>query len=358
MTTRIIAEVGVNHNGNIETAFKMVEAAKLAGADLVKFQLFKAEKLVHKEAAVASYQAQHLQQEKTQLEMLKALELSTENHLKLSKHCKSLGIEYLATAFDDESFDFLNNVIKQKKFKIPSGEITNAPFIAKHAETGKELILSTGMSTLSDIENAISVINYFSKPNFVKYPTKSQLKHSFASHKQENVLQDRVTLLHCTSEYPAPMESINLRSMLTISNEFGLPYGYSDHTVGSEVSVAAVAMGATTIEKHFTLDKLAVGPDHAASITPDELKLLVASIRNVEMAMGTFCKHPSEIELENAKVARKSIVASRTIKKGEIFSEGNLTTLRPGTGASPMGFWDLLGQSSKNSYEKGQMINE
>ena len=197
MPIRIIAEVGVNHNGSIETAFKMVEAAKLAGADIVKFQLFKAEKLVHKEAAIASYQAQNLQKDQTQFEMLKALELSTEKHFKLNKHCKSLGIEYLATAFDNESFDFLNNVIKQEKFKIPSGEITNAPFIAKHAETGKELILSTGMSIIRYRKRDISY-KLFSKPNFVKNPTKNQLRHSFISLKQENVLKDRV-LLHCTS---------------------------------------------------------------------------------------------------------------------------------------------------------------
>lgn len=354
----IIAEIGVNHNGDLRTAFQMIDAAKDAGADVAKFQLFRADSLVQKTAPVATYQAENIGTQQTQYNMLKGLELSYEEHIQLSDYCKSVGIEYLSTAFDDESLEFLQNVVNQKRFKIPSGEITNGLFLAKHAMLSKPLILSTGMASLAEVETAISVISYVFKKGDLYPRSLDDIRSEFISDEVQKKLKEMVTLLHCSSEYPAPMDTVNLLSMQTLGQAFNLDCGYSDHTNGVEIAIAATTLGASIIEKHFTLDKTAKGPDHAASLNPDELKLMVSSIRNVEKALGSTVKRPSVSELETAKLARKSLVASRDICRGEVFTAGNLNTLRPGNGMSPILLWDLIGKEATREYKKGEEIRE
>lgn len=324
----IIAEAGVNHNGDINLAKRLIDEAKKAGADIVKFQTFNPQKLASKNAKMAEYQKKNLGVEESQETMLSKLTLTKEEYVELAEYCRLIGIKFLSTPFDIESIKFLNGL--QNIWKIPSGEITNYPYLVEIARTGKEIILSTGMSSLEEVQDAIDV-----------------LKKNGAG---------EITVLHCTTNYPTPMEDVNLRAMLTLRGKFGCAVGYSDHTKGIEIPVAAVAMGATVIEKHFTLDRNMEGPDHKASLEPDELKAMVSAIRNVEQALGDGNKVPAASEKANIAVARKSIIAARNIKVGEVFTEDNITTKRPGTGISPMRWNEVLGQKAIRDFEEDELI--
>jgi len=321
----IIAEAGVNHNGSFELAKQLVDKAVEAGVDCIKFQTFKAENLVNKDAQKADYQVNNTGNNDSQLNMLKKLELSFDDFKELKKYCDTKGITFLSTPFDDESIEFLAPLIPF--FKIPSGEITNLPYLRKINSYKKDVVLSTGMANLEEIQGAV------------------------------NVLKDcKITLLHCTTEYPCPYECVNLNAMITMKERFNLPIGYSDHTQGIEIPVMAVAMGAEVIEKHFTLDKNMEGPDHKASLEPDELKEMVQSIRNVEKAFGDGQKAPQKAEIKNIEIARKSIVAKCDIKKGEILSEQNLTCKRPAKGISPMKWDEIIGTVAKKDYKTDELI--
>lgn len=329
MSVYIIAEAGVNHNGSLELAKKMVDIAKNAGANCIKFQTFIAKNIASKNARKAEYQKQQTDSDENQLDMLRKLELSFDEFIELNEYCKLKKIEFISTAFDFDSIDFLNT-LNMKKWKVPSGEITNLPYLMKIAKLNKPVILSTGMSTMEEIRAALSVL-------------------------QQNG-SGEITVLHCTTEYPTPFEDVNLTAMKAINSEFGVPVGYSDHTRGIEIPIAAVAIGATVIEKHFTLDRNMEGPDHSASIEPDELKAMVSAIRNVEKAIGTGEKRPVESEKKNIVVARKSIVANRSLKKGEIFTEENLTVKRPGNGISPMNWFEVIGKQAIRDFEEDELI--
>lgn len=354
----IIAEAGVNHNGDLDTARQLVDAAVAAGADAVKFQTFKAENLVTQHAGKAAYQKIATDADENQLTMLKRLELKYELHFQLLAYCQSLRIEFLSTAFDFESLDFLVHALGVETLKIPSGEITNGPFLLAHALTGKPIILSTGMSTLGEVETALGVLafGYLTGRDERQQPSISAFQQAYSSEQGQAVLREKITLLHCTSEYPTPMENINLRAMDVLRQAFGLRVGYSDHSVGLAVPVAAAARGATVIEKHFTLDRTQQGPDHKVSLEPDELKAMVSGIRDVEKALGLGLKCPQPLELENQKVARKSLVAKHPISLGECFNETNLTIKRPGTGKSPMDYWELLGEPSTHNYDADELV--
>lgn len=329
--TIIIAEAGVNHNGSIENAFKLVDAAVIAGVDYVKFQTFKTSALVSKEAKKAEYQILNEKDgDNSQYQMLKKLELSHDQHQQLIRYCSKRGINFFSTAFDPASLQYLNN-IGMELVKIPSGEITNLPYLRKAAQLFSKVILSTGMATMKEIEDAVEVFQ----------------KHGVRE----------ITILHCNTEYPTPMEDVNLKAMLTIKEKFGVDVGYSDHTLGIEVPIAAVALGASIIEKHFTLDRTMEGPDHAASLEPDELKSMVKAIRNIEKALsGSGLKIPSHSEQKNIEVARKSIVAAINIKKGEIFTEENITVKRPGNGVSPMQWDNILGRPACRDFKEDDLI--
>jgi len=329
----IIAEAGVNHNGNLENAFRLVDAAVDAGVDYVKFQTFKATNLVSAKAKKADYQIENTKNNtESQLQMLQKLELSEDDHEKIIAYCNSKDIKFFSTAFDLDSLEYLSK-IGMDMVKIPSGEITNLPYLRKAANLFKKVIISTGMATLSEIEDAVAV--------FVKL----------------GVAKQDITILHCNTEYPTPMKDVNLLAMLHIGREFKTSIGYSDHTLGIEVPIAAVALGAVMIEKHFTLDKNMEGPDHKASLEPGELKSMTSAIRNIELAIsGSGLKEPSESEMKNIAIARKSIVAKTDIKKGEIFSEDNLTVKRPGDGISPMKWDDLMGKIAKENFEADDLI--
>lgn len=322
----IIAEAGVNHNGSLELAKLMVDKSVEAGVDCIKFQTFKSENLVNKDAKKAEYQINNTGSDDSQYSMLKKLELSYSDFSELKSYCDEMGIMFLSTPFDLESIDFLAN-LGMKIFKVPSGEITNLPYLRKINSYKSEVILSTGMANLEEIRDAL------------------------------NILKDcKVTLLHCTTEYPCPYDSVNMNAMLTIRDKFNLPVGYSDHTRGIEIPVMAVAMGAKVIEKHFTLDKTMDGPDHKASLEPDELKKMVSLVRNVEKAFGTGVKEPQEAEKKNIAIARKSIVAKCDIKKGDIFTEENLTCKRPASGISPMKWDEIIGTRAIKDYAEDELI--
>lgn len=328
MNTFIIAEAGVNHNGSIENAKKMIDAVVKAGANCVKFQTYISENVMSKLAPKAEYQISNTGPDESQLEMVKKLELSFGDFRELKQYCDEKGIMFLSTPFDLESADFLND-LGMEIFKIPSGEITNLPYLRKINSFGKKVILSTGMANLDEIQAAL------------------------------DVLKDcKVSLLHCTTEYPCPYDSVNMNAMLTLKQNFGSEVGYSDHTQGIEVPIMAVAMGAKIIEKHFTLDKNMEGPDHKASLEPDELKAMVMAIRNVEKAFGNGVKEPQEAEKKNIDIARKSIVAKRDIKKGETFTEQNLTTKRPGNGISPMRWDEIIGTVAVKDFKEDELICE
>lgn len=356
--TLIIAEAGVNHNGDSKLAFELVKAAHRSGADVVKFQTFKAKKLVTESASQAEYQVANTNKSESQFKMLSRLELSYEVHHQLIEYCNSLGIEFLSTAFDSESLHFLVNDLGLTKLKIPSGEITNAPLVLEHAKTGCDLIVSTGMATLSEIESALGVIAYGYTNKTETPPSKNAFQEAYASNEGQKALKDKVTILHCTTEYPAPISEINLLAMETMASTFKLPAGYSDHSEGIIIPIAAAARGAVLIEKHFTLDKTMDGPDHKASLDPDELKAMVDSIRTVELALGTGVKTPTASEIKNKAVARKSLIASGRILPGETFTKDNLTIKRPGTGVSPYEYWSLLDKKSTNTYNPGDVIDE
>jgi N,N'-diacetyllegionaminate synthase len=329
--TLIIAEAGVNHNGSIESAKKLVDIAVDAGADYVKFQTFKAETLVTQSAEKAEYQKNITDKNESQFDMIKKLELDRAAHEELIEYCKSKEIRFLSTAFDHDSIDLLAE-LDIPLYKIPSGEITNLSYLRHIGRMGKPIIMSTGMSTLEEVRSALDILM------------------------EAGAKKDKITILHCNTEYPTPMEDVNLKAMLTIRDELGVNIGYSDHTLGIEVPIAAVAMGATIIEKHFTLDRALPGPDHAASLEPDELKKMVIAIRNIEKAMGNGIKKPSPSETKNISVARKSIVAKMPIKKGELFTEENLTVKRPGTGISPMKWEDVIGKVANQDYKMDDLI--
>ena len=328
----IIAEAGVNHNGNLSLAKELIDAAATAGADVVKFQTFRASEMVTKAASKAAYQVKEDDSKESQHEMLKKLELSKASHFELMKHCKDRDIKFLSSAFDIPSIDFLVS-LGQDCFKIPSGEITNLPYLRHIGRLGREIILSSGMSTMKEVEEAIYALEFAGTP------------------------RNLITVMHCTTEYPAPINEVNLNAMLTIKNALGVAIGYSDHTQGFEVSIAAVAMGAKVIEKHFTMSRNSPGPDHKASLEPFELKQMIASIRNVELALGNGIKCPSPSEISNIKVARKSIVAKVPINSGELMTAENLTTRRPGIGISPMRWVEVLGKIAPRDFLADELID-
>ena len=327
----IIAEAGVNHNGSIELAKKLINVASKCGADAVKFQTFKAENLATKYAPKANYQKYTTNKSDSQYKMLKKLELSESMHLALIKHCKKKKILFLSSPFDNQSIDLLNKLGLQI-LKIPSGELTNLFYLKHIGKLNKKIILSTGMANLSEIKKALKVL--------ISSGTKKK----------------NITVLHANTEYPTPMSDVNLKAMITIGNKLKVNYGYSDHTLGTEVSIAAVALGAKCIEKHFTLNCNMKGPDHKASLEPNQLKQMIIAIRNIEISQGDGQKKPSKSEIHNMSIVRKSIVALKNIKKGEIFSEFNLTAKRPGSGLSPFSLKRILGKKSRRNYKKDQQI--
>src|SRR3989339_380979 len=327
----IIAEAGVNHNGSLKTAKELINKAAFAGADAVKFQTFRADTIVSIHAPKADYQKKLTGLNESQYQMLKKLELSYDNHLELKKHCQKMKIDFLSSAFDIDGVKFLKR-LKLKFIKVPSGEITNLPYLEAVGGLNGKVLLSTGMSELVEIADAVEVL--------VKNGTK----------------RSNITLLQCNTDYPAPFEDANLRVLNTLAQRFKLPVGYSDHTVGIEASIAAAALGATVIEKHFTLDRAMPGPDHKASIEPAELKLLVKSVRNIEAALGSGIKKPTKSELRNIKAARKSIVAAVPVMKNELFTEQNIAVKRPGTGISPMLWHEILGKRANKNFGKDELI--
>lgn len=351
----IIAEAGVNHNGSVDLAHRLVDAAADAGVDAVKFQTFRAEKLASAAAPKAAYQARETGKSQSQLEMLRALELSESAHRELLQHCAERGIEFMSSPFDMDSLAFLVS-LGVRQVKLGSGELTNAPMLLAVAETGLPLILSTGMSTLAEVEAALGVLAFGYMRGETR-PSRQEFSAAWASIAGRTAVREKVTLLHCTTEYPAPGDQINLRAMLTLNSAFDITCGYSDHTDGIVVSTAAVALGASVIEKHFTLDRSLPGPDHKASLEPETMRLLVAGVREVEAAMGDGVKVPVAVELPNRLVARKSLVAARDIREGEIFSTENMTLKRPGGGVSPMDYWEWLGRSARRSFAKDETID-
>ncbi len=355
MSVYIIAEAGVNHNGSPDMALRLVDAAAEAGADAVKFQTFKADSLVSKSAPKASYQKETTKSDESQHEMLRRLELNPSTHETLLERCRERGIDFLSTPFDQASLDFLVCDLRLKIIKLGSGEVTNGPLLFQAARHSVDIILSTGMSTLGEVEMALACLAFGYIGND-EPPSPEAFLAAFASPEGQDALRRKVTLLHCTTEYPAPFVDVNLRSMLTMRDAFGLRAGYSDHTEGIAVSVAAVALGASVIEKHFTLDRTLPGPDHRASLEPDELSELVHSVRQVEVALGKNVKAPSPSEWENRLIVRKSLVAARPIQKGESFTEANVTCKRPGTGVSPLDYWDVMGKTSLQGFKEDEGI--
>ena len=327
----IIAEAGVNHNGSIELAKKLIDVASESGADAVKFQTFKAEKLVSKNAQKADYQKQTTNKTESQFDMIKKLELDMDTHKELIAYCKTKNIMFLSTPFDHDSIELLSD-LGLEIFKIPSGEIINLPYLRHIGKLNKKVILSTGMADIGEIEDALDIL-------------------ISAGTKKENI-----TVLHANTMYPTPMEDVNLKAMVTIGNTFDIGFGYSDHTLGIEVDIAAVAMGACCIEKHFTLDKTMEGPDHKASLEPDELKAMVKAIRNIELALGSSVKKPSKSEIPNMQIVRKSIVAKIEIKKGDKLSEENITIKRPGNGINPMRWDEIVGTIAAKDYKEDELI--
>jgi N,N'-diacetyllegionaminate synthase len=331
MKTLIIAEAGVNHNGEIDIALELVRRAAEAGADLVKFQTFQTGRSIARHAPKADYQKQTTGAAESQYEMVRQLELSLDDHRRLLEECRRCGIGFFSTAFDRDSHDLLIG-LGIDRVKIPSGELTNLPLLRHMTREGLPVILSTGMATLGEVEAALGVIE------------------------MNGIPREKITILHCTTEYPAPMAEVNLRAMLTLSAAFGTTVGYSDHTEGIEIPIAAVALGATIIEKHFTLDRSMPGPDHRASIDPGQLTAMVSAIRNIEVALGNGLKVPTASELKNKLIARKSIVAARNIGVGEVFDEANLDTKRPGTGLSPMLWDEVIGRVAKRDFDEDELI--
>jgi len=353
----IIAEAGVNHNGSPELAKKLVEAALKAGADAVKFQTFRAEKVASVLAKKAAYQQETTDAGESQVDMLHKLELPLEAYPKLIALCKAKGVDFLSTPFETDSLRFLVEECHIPKIKISSGEITNGPFLLDIARTGLPVILSTGMSTLDEVEKALSVLAYGYLHDDMPHGGEDFVR-AYGETQERGILREKVSLLHCTTEYPAPFDEVNLAAMDTMKAAFGLPVGYSDHTEGIAIPLAAAARGATIIEKHFTLDKSLPGPDHKASLAPEELMAMVKGIRQIEQAVGHTWKTPTERERKNLAVVRKSLVAKRAIREGEVFSADNLAVKRPVSGTSPMRYWELLGKRASRNYEADELVQE
>lgn len=330
--TLIIAEAGVNHNGDLDLAKRLVDVAAKAGADLVKFQTFSAERLVTQSAPKAHYQTVITDQAQSQFAMLRQLELTADMHQSLIAHCQTRGIGFFSTGFDIESLDYLAS-LGAERFKIPSGEITNLPYLRHIGAFAKPVILSTGMASLDEIESAIDALE------------------------AAGTARERITILHCNTEYPTPIADVNLRAMQSICEAFGVAVGYSDHTPGIEVPIAAVALGATVIEKHLTLDRNLPGPDHKASLEPGEFAAMVRAIRNIELALGNCIKRPSPSEIKNKPIARKSLVAARAIRAGEPFTQENVTAKRPGTGISPMRWDDVIGKAARRDFAVDELLD-
>lgn len=356
-STYIIAEAGVNHNGSLELAKKLVDVAKISGADAVKFQTYKTENLVTQSAQQATYQVKNLGGETTQFDMLKKLELSYQQFKELKEYCNHQAIEFLSTPFDFESVDFLVHELRLKTIKIPSGELTNSPFVHYLGTKQLPIILSTGMATIEEIHESLSFIAFG-----LEFPGEDvdveKVETFYNTQRAKEVLKAYVKVLHCTTEYPAPYRTINLHAMKGLRDELRLPVGYSDHSEGITVPIAAVALGATVIEKHFTIDKTLPGPDHMASLNPIELESMVNGIRAVEQSLGSVIKEVTQIEIQNREAARKSIVAKERIVKGQPIARENLTFKRPGNGMSPSKFWSLVGKSATRNYEEDDLLNE
>ena len=353
--TFVIAEAGVNHNGDTDRARRLVDAAAKAGADAVKFQTFRTERVVRASAPKASYQQAATGTAESLYEMLRGLELSHEAHVELKAHCDALDIEFMSTPFDAESADFLVHEIGVQRLKSPSGEITNAPLLLHMARLGVPIIQSTGMSTLPEVREALAILAH----GFIgeaTEPSGSPSKAAFATPEGQAALRDHVTLLHCTSAYPTPYDSVNLWALDTLAKRFGLAVGLSDHSPGIVVPIAAAARGATIVEKHLTLDRTLPGPDHRASLEPDELTLMVSAIRTVEQALGNGIKVPTAEESENIPAIRRALVAARPIRAGEPFSADNLTAKRPAVGLPPGALWDLLGRPAPRAFAADEPV--
>lgn len=355
MKVFVIAEAGVNHNGSLDMALRLVDVAAEAGADAVKFQTFTAERVISKHASKADYQKKTTDASESQLEMARRLEMDHQDHLTLKARCAERGILFLSSPFDEPSVDFLSRVLGLETLKIPSGEITNAPLLLRAARTGCAIILSTGMSTLGEIEDALGVLAFGYSGE--KAPSREAFRAAFFSEKGQALLKRKVTLMHCTTEYPAPFFEVNLNAIGTLHRAFGLPVGYSDHTDGIAIPIAAAALGARVIEKHFTLDRSLSGPDHKASLEPCDLATMIRSIREVEASLGNGKKIPSSSELKNLSIARKSLVAAEDIKAGSLLTQGNMTSKRPGDGVSPFFFWDFLGTNATTDFLKDEKLD-
>jgi N-acetylneuraminate synthase len=351
IATYVIGEAGVNHNGSLDLALKLVDAAVAAGADAVKFQTFKAASLTSRHAPKAAYQDRAVGAESSQLEMIRKLELGAEEHRRIHEHCAKRGITFLSTPFDVASLAFLVD-LGVPRIKASSGDLTNLPLLRAIGATRLPCILSTGMATLADVEGALGAVASGALSTGETVPWSAALRRDDG----QRYLADNVVLLHCTTEYPAPLAEVNLRAMDTLASAFGLPVGYSDHTEGITIPVAAVARGAVLIEKHFTLDRTMEGPDHAASLEPGELRAMVRAIRDVELSLGSGRKVPSPSEAANARAARRSLVAGRSIAKGETFTSENLVAKRPGTGISPMRYDECIGKVADRDYDEDEVI--
>ncbi len=353
--TFIIAEAGVNHNGRVALAEEMIEIALAAGADAIKFQTFRASKVISRIAPKAQYQLRTTDASESQVEMVRKLELSAEDHIRLNAYCRNKGIQFLSSPFDLDSLEFLVNRLAVPRLKIASGEITNAPLLLAAATSGKPVILSTGMSTLGDIEAALGVLAY-GYGTRKQSPSINAFRQAYQSGAGREALERNVVLLHCTTEYPAPFSDVNLFAIDTIHQAFGLPVGFSDHTDGISAGLAAVARGAVILEKHFTMDRTMTGPDHKASLDPTGLKELVRCVREVELSLGSPLKMPAKSEMKNIAIARKSLVARRDIKFGEAYTEQNLDVKRPGSGISPFFYWERLGQTATQDIQEDELI--
>lgn len=354
MSVLIIAEAGVNHNGDKDKAFALIDAAAAAGADAVKFQTFNAERLAAISAPKAAYQKQTTDSSESQFEMLKKLELPESWHFELKQYAEKLGVTFISTAFDLQSLAFLET-LDLPFYKIPSGEITNAPLLRAFARTGKNVIVSTGMATLGEVEQALAILSWGYLQN-EEPESLAEIWQHWSDEESEKVIKEKVSLLHCTSQYPTPMVEVNLKAMDTLGSAFGLPVGYSDHTEGLLIPLAAVSRGATIIEKHFTLDRALPGPDHAASLEPGELKQMVSQIRAAELALGDGKKKPQPSEWDTRAAARQQVIAIENIMAGELLTVDNIGTARAGSGISPLYYWDLVGTASSQNYSKGEPV--
>jgi N-acetylneuraminate synthase len=351
----VIAEAGVNHNGNVERALNLVDVAADAGADAVKFQTFRAEALASAAAGRAQYQNKNLGETGSQVSMLRGLELSFDAHRAVNERCRERNIEFMSTAFDLQSLEFLLKELGLSRIKVSSGDATNAPFLLELARCGKPLLVSTGMCTLAEVEQALTVLAFGLTRSGAR-PSRAGFAAAYASVEGQMLLRERVTLLHCVTEYPAPVAAVNLQAMNTLVAAFGLQVGYSDHTEGIAVALASVARGAAVLEKHFTLDRTLPGPDHAASLEPEELRSLVRGVREIEAAIGSGIKAPAPCELANLVAARRSLVAARDLKAGDRFKPEDIVVKRPGSGAMPIQLWEKLGQVIDRDYSADEVI--